>query len=154
MSYFLVHAALLIAFLAHGGTAHAAKGNGEPMTQSGDFICQTSCQFWDEFRKTCMYRTSCLVEGNTVTFTQCQEWDEFRRQCRNESVTRRNLQFPPWGGSPACTESCQFADFRGACKYRTKCALDEHCARLTSCNVWDEFREVCLDEMTALYCNL
>ncbi|MEY4630496.1 MAG: hypothetical protein RIQ81_616, partial [Pseudomonadota bacterium] len=106
------------------------------------------------FRKACMYQTSCQREGNTVTYKHCQDWDDFKRVCLNESVTRRNLQFPPWGGSPACTESCQFADFRGNCQYRTKCTLDDHCVQFTSCGVWDDFKLKCLSETTELYCNL
>jgi hypothetical protein len=117
-------------------------------------VCQSSCQFWDDFKRECMYRTSCVIEGNQFTYTSCQEWDDFNRSCRFEAVTRRQLSFPPWGGTPACTESCQFADFRGTCKYRTRCDFDEHCARLTDCEYWDDFKLQCMSERSVLFCQI
>jgi hypothetical protein len=79
------------------------------------------------------------AEPQLLVLTDCQIWDDFEQVCMFERLIHHY-------GRLRCVEECQHWDgFDRVCHFATRCELlaDQGAFARTSCDVFDEFGNVC-----------
>ncbi len=120
-------------------------GNEKPKPP---FECAESCQYFDSFKKVCLYKIKCEFTETCLKKTKCEFWDDFKKKCLSE-----DSEIYCKGLATTCTEKCTHFDaFKNVCRYKTSCAVAAGCYVKTYCEKWDDFKNSCLSEAKKVTC--
>ncbi|OKY75296.1 MAG: hypothetical protein BM485_10020 [Desulfobulbaceae bacterium DB1] len=69
------------------------------------------CQYWDDFKKTCLFEKTTFVYKNLRCVEECRHWDSFNNVC----LYQTRCVFHPEQGSFVLTDCAEFDDFSNKC---------------------------------------
>lgn len=83
---------------------------GQP-SQEEKPVSLNECQYWDDFKKKCLYEKTTYVYKNLECVEECQQWDSFRGIC----YFRKQCSFLPRQKFFVQTSCDKFDNFRSHC---------------------------------------
>lgn len=69
------------------------------------------CQFWDDFKKTCLFEKIIFVYNNLQCVEECRHWDSFNNVCHYQT----RCVFHPGQQAFVLTDCSEFDDFSKKC---------------------------------------
>ncbi|WP_006786705.1 hypothetical protein [Thiorhodospira sibirica] len=92
---------------------HSPRPPGKPLPHSavGAPIVLESCQYWDDFKRSCLFEQRTHHLGALQCVEECQHWDEFARRC----LFQTQCTYHPDSRRFVRTQCERFDSFSGRC---------------------------------------
>lgn len=92
---------------------HSPRGHGRPTPHpsSATPMILESCQYWDDFQRSCLFERRTHHVGSLQCVEECQHWDEFARRC----LFQTQCTYHPDSRRFVRTQCERFDSFSGRC---------------------------------------